>query len=214
MTTVFPSAPTAFAEGEVLVFTSDAVTAETVRALCGVSGNARADVTPRLVVCGTDSASVTSAKATCIEDVPVLFLTEAESTPPWTPKRFSLLPLPLRFSDFRQTAARLCADVPLSPKEAPSPQPRTIRIEHGTAISEGVRVPLTPCEEKLLTALIEAYPHAAKKERLEEAFTRHSGNSVRVYVTYLRKKLASLPAYRAILAEKDGGFSLVLHGEA
>ncbi len=213
MPAILSHVPTAFADGEVLVFTLDDVTAQTVCALCGVSGSPRPGIIPRLIVCDVEGDAAVSAKAACTADTPVLFLKSTDAAPSWTPSRFSVLSTPIRFSDFRNAVAQLCtATLPSdTARQAPHPQTDGIRVENGAAVSGDVRVPLTPCEEKILSALIEAYPHAASRVRLEEAFERHGSNSVRVYVTYLRKKLASLPAYRAILAEKDGSFSLVLH---
>jgi hypothetical protein len=109
------------------------------------------------------------------------------------------LSVPLRFSDFASTVVSLLKGdtscEPPPPRESIL-KPSRIRIEQGAAVSDDVRVPLTPCEEKILAVLNDAYPHAASAEALESAFTRHGGNSVRVYITYLRKKLAALPAFR------------------
>lgn len=213
MTAILSADPIAFAEGEVLVFTSDTVTAKTVCALCGVSGTARSGVIPRLIVCDTEAGALTSAKEASAKGIPVLFLSNEAPPPSCTTGRFSVLPVPLRFSDFRNAVVQFfTAFSPArSYEQAQSLRTQPIRLENGEAISGDARVSLTQCEEKILAALIEAYPHAAEHTRLEEAFSRHGGNSVRVYVTYLRKKLASLPAYRAILSEKGGGFSLVLN---
>ena len=124
--------------------------------------------------------------------------------------------LPIRFSDFRRAVMTLLGNAPAAVSDSVPAVPRhtAIRIERGAAVSGSVRVPLTPCEERILTALTNAYPHAASAAELERSFTRHGSNSVRVYITYLRKKLTALPAYRAILPEKNGGFSLVLHDGA
>ncbi len=203
-----------FSEGEVLLFPEDAAWAETAAILCGVSGHAREGIAARLIVCdGENPSAVTAAKeAHTAADAAVIFLTESGEPPAWMPPRSVTLTLPLSFAQFRRAVSSLLAD-PLPAQSAPpvpSPHTEKIRTEGGFAVCGSVRIPLTPCEEKLLAALTEAYPHAASRKRLEEAFARHSSDSVRVYMTYLRKKLSALPVYRAILPDKDGGFSLVL----
>ncbi len=201
--------PTFFREGEVLIFSDNRTTAQTVSALTGVSGNAISGVSPRLIICDTDSdGQLSRARAAHAPGIPVLFLAHRTSVSKWTPSVSTVIETPILFSDFRRATLTLLAGVP--EKQPPSETPTEIRVENGTAVSGNTRVPLTPCEERILITLLDAYPHAATAHRLEESFARHGSNSVRVYITYLRKKLAPLPAFRAILAEKDGGFSLLL----
>ncbi len=207
--------PPAFSEGEVLILSADSAAVQTAIALTGVSGQAHSGVTPRLILCDADDeAQCSAAKKAHASDIPVLFLTRNGTAPTWEPPAYALLSVPIRFSEFHRTVLALLEGSPSPAQHAPSaeatPQSSTIRIESGAAVSGRIRVPLTPCEEKILTALTDAYPHAASGAQLEEAFKRHGGNSVRVYISYLRKKLTALPAYRAILPEKGGGFSLVL----
>lgn len=214
MTTNLFSCADAFSEGEVLLFPENAGWAPTAAILCGVSGHACEGVPARLIVCdGEDADAVAAAKqAHAVSGAAVIFLTSGDA-PAWTPPRSLTLSLPLSFARFRRACTALCGDpspTKSEPTDVSSPRAERIRAEGGFAVCGNARVPLTPCEEKILTALTEAYPHAASRKRLEEAFARHGSNSVRVYVSYLRKKLSSLPAYRAIIAEKDGGFALVL----
>lgn len=213
MTTNLFSCAGVFSDGEVLLFPERAKWAQTAAILCGVSGQACEGVPARLIVCdGEDTDAIAAAQKVHAESgAAVIFLTKGDA-PSWMPPQSLTLPLPLSFAQFRRAVSALCDDDARtnSPTEIPHAHPERIRVEGGFAVSGSTRVALTPCEEKILTALTEAYPHAAKRSRLEEAFSRHGSDSVRVYVTYLRKKLAALPAYRAILPDRDGGFALVL----
>lgn len=214
MTTNLFLSPPAFREGEVLIFSADSAAAQTASVLCGVSGQACESVPPRLIICDTDNETqIAAAKNAYTTGTPVLFLSRDGKMPAWEVPLSKNLPLPIRFSDFRRAVLTLLAGktAPLSDSAPAVPRHPAIRIERGAAVSENVHVPLTPCEEKILSALTNAYPHAASAAELEYAFARHGSNSVRVYITYLRKKLTALPVYRAILPEKDGGFSLILH---
>ncbi|MBQ8746501.1 MAG: helix-turn-helix domain-containing protein [Clostridia bacterium] len=214
MTTNLFSCAAAFSEGEVLLFPERAKWAQTAAILCGVSGQACEGVPARLIICdGEDTDAIAAAKEAHAESgAAVILFTKSGAMPEWTPTPSLTLSLPLSFAQFRRAVSALCSDHARtnSPTDVPTAHPERIRVEGGFAVSGSTRVALTPCEEKILTALTEAYPHAAKRSRLEEAFSRHGSDSVRVYVTYLRKKLAALPAYRAILPDRDGGFALVL----
>lgn len=216
MTTNLFLSPPAFREGEVLIFSADSTAAQTVSVLCGVSGKACENIPPRLVVCDADDETQTAAAKNALNaGTPVLFLSQNGDAPVRDIPRCETLTLPIRFSDFRRAVSDLLGDAPaIVCNSAPAvPRHTAIRIEDSSAVSGNVRVPLTPCEEKIFSALMNAYPHAASAAELETAFSRHGSNSVRVYVTYLRKKLTALPSYRAILPEKGGGFALVLHSE-
>ena len=206
--------PPAFREGEVLIFSADSAAAQTASVLCGVSGQTCENILPRLIICDTDEAQIAAAKKAHEAGIPVLFLSRDGNTSAWDTPRHETLPLPIRFSDFRRAVSSLLSDTPPQSAAPAALRHTVMRIENRAVISGDVRIPLTPCEEKILSALINAYPHAASGAELEKSFTRHGSNSVRVYITYLRKKLTALPAYRAILPEKNGGFSLVLHDGA
>ncbi len=212
---------TPFRPGEVLFFSGEPAAVRMMAALLGIRDGDREEALPCLAVCdGDDPAQCAALEKSPLARVPVLFYTTDPDrfTPPGSAGTHLVLRRPFLFTEFRRAAARLrrnghAPDVP-DAADAPAVHAETaklIRVENQTAVWNNVRVPLSPCEAGVLTALIQAYPNPASRERLESVFTRNGSNSVSVYVSYLRKKLAVIPAFRTVLSVKGGGFVLLMH---
>ncbi len=204
----------ALAEGEVLFFTGEKPLREMLAVLCGVSGIPKPDILPRLLLCDGDDPAMRTAALRAAPDVPILFLTREPAcfVPPQAAVRYRILERPFPFDGLIQTLSALLQDSLTA--MPPAVKPPYIRVEGSTAVSNGIRVPLTPCEARLLQILTDAYPEAATNDALKKVFTRGGSNTVSVYVTYLRKKLRALPAFQGILSLHGGSFALVLHTPA
>ncbi len=199
------------AEGEALFFTCGPMMEKTLSILCGVSGKPVPGVPPRILVCGGEPENCAEALRTAA-DTPVLFCTPDPShfVPPPTTERYRVLGRPFLFDDLYRAVAELLAAAPLSPPSDGDVPPPRLHVERCSAVSDGIRVPLTPCEAAILKVLTDAYPEAATREALAGVFARQGSNTVSVYVTYLRRKLAAIPAFQGILSLRGGGFALVL----
>ncbi len=207
---------TPFREGEVLFFSGESAVVRMMTALLGIRGEAGPDVLPCLIVCdGDDFSQCTALGKSPYTTLPVLFYTTdpAGFTPPAFAARCLVLRRPFLFAEFRQAVAqlRMQTDHHPLPEMPVSVSAPLIRVENQTAVYKDVRIPLSPCEAGILTALTEAYPNAAPRERLEAVFARSGSNSVSVYISYLRKKLSAIPAFRAVISVKGGGFALLMH---
>ncbi len=212
---------TPFHAGEVIFFSAESAAVNMMAALLGICETAHTVAAPCLYICdGDDPAQCAALHKAAGVDIPVLFYTAAPAqfTPPRITARYLVLGRPFLFADFRRAAAQLRRHTDISDEPTSSVSARihlpavpTIRVENQTAVWQNLRVPLSPCEAGILSVLTEAYPHAAARERLEAVFKRSGSNSVSVYVSYLRKKLSVIPAFRTILSVKDGGFALLMH---
>lgn len=204
------------AEGEILFFTREEPLREMLAVLCGISGRAAPEAVPRLLLCDGDDPEMTDRARLAAPGAPILFLTKAPArfTPPQSAAEHRVLARPFPFDGLYRALTELLQDTPAAVPSTALKPPPSIRIEGNCAVSEGIRISLTPGEAKLLQILTDAYPAAAAKEDLAAVFARQGGNTVSVYVTYLRKKLAALPAFRGILSLHGGGFALVLHTPA
>ena len=194
-------------DGEAVFFTREPAIAAMMAVLCSVSGKSVPHVPPRLILCDGDDTEMQAAALRAAPGVPLLLYTRdpAAIAPPEN-LRHCVLPRPFSFPQFREAVCALLSEDPPVPAAAPASV-----LEGSAAVSGGVRVPLTPREADILAALIAAYPETVPKARLEALFDRRGGNSVSVYVSYLRRKLSPLPAFHGILSVRGGGFSLVLN---
>lgn len=214
--TIFPTKDMpSLEEGEALFFTREPVMAEMLAVLCGVSGRPALCAAPRILLCDGGDPNMCAEALRAAPGTPILFYTaNPESfSPPPAAVQYRVLGRPFLFEELRCAVADLLKDSPASRLSAAAAAPLRIRVEGSSAVSDEIRIPLTPCEAAILKILTDAYPEAASREQLTGVFARGGGNTVSVYITYLRKKLAPLPAFRGILSLRGGRFALVLHTE-
>lgn len=199
------------AEGEALFYTADGTMRRTLCALCGVSGNAAPETAVRLRICvpedGADSGE--AAAASRADGAPLLWI--GEDAPP---EAAVCLPRPFPLDAFADAVRGL-----LAPSEgAPLPE-NTYRDEAPPALAwdaetrtvsaRGVSVALSEREAALFALLYESSPAPVPLSRLNEEFRRARGNGAAVYISYLRRKLGTLPAAAAIQFERERGYALL-----
>lgn len=205
--------------GNVRFFSGEPDIVRMMEAILCIADTPEAERIPRLFICDGDDPAQCAALKNAGTDTPVLFYTAAPAQfiPPALSARYTVIPRPFLFRDFRRAAAELYADSEESAArdtadahEAPPLSALPIRVIDKAAVWQSIRVPLSPAEAGVLRILTDAYPDAASRAQLESVFSRRGKGTLSVYISCLRKKLSAIPSFRTIVSVK-GGFALLMH---
>lgn len=189
---------------EAAVLCADADMRHMLEMLCAIYS------APEIVVAdGEDSAVRGEAEALArSRGVPLIFIGGPADEPDSTAY---VLPRPLCFSDFREVIQTLHSDT-AGPVRAAAKQSEILRWDgkHRMVICGETQLTLTPREADVFALLYEASPAPVSGERLMEGFSRTDGNGPAVYISYLRRKLASLPQAVTVTFVRGRGYALLM----
>lgn len=210
--------PFSLREGEGVFYTSDAAFRDMLCALCGISGNPAEEIRPRLLIAdANDNDCVASCVQAALDwNVPILLCGEfpgemaTEIAPPESVV-CQWLTRPFLYQHFLAAMySLLTMEENASSLHPLLAQPPFIRFDpvRGKAVYGTRRQHLSPGEATLFQKLLSASPEPVSRTELATGFLRQDGNTVDVYIGYLRRKLAEYPL--VIQSVRKQGYALIL----
>lgn len=201
----------ALKRGEVVFFCADAAYQQMLETLCALAEHTD-DCAPRLVIVEADDALLFSrARSFAAEaGVPLLALSFDDCEEDGV----CFLRRPFLFRQFYETVCALSGEsleaLPILAAEPYPTLPLTWDESRRTVACGQTEITLTPREADVFAALYAASPAPVHRDTLCSGFLRTSGNGAEVYISYLRRKLATLPAAITITAVRGQGYALMM----
>lgn len=169
----------------------------------GIDASIRADLPPRKSDPVCDIIDLDSIPAdTGISPLSVTFSRFPEKGADFT--------RPFLFWEFCDLVIHRLAPVTLPVAAVPQSQGPCLQLLPNGVLLFGKHIALSPAEHALLTLLVNAHGQCVPTEKIDTLWQGSGGNTTAVYISYLRKKLASATDLHLIRSVRGRGYCLCL----